>query len=119
MKKKKKIQYLVELSLTSGRLDASKIAAITKMLEKDKKELTYYYKALLRKREEETVTVIAAIDVPKSIALGFKKVFIDKDIAFLKDPKILAGLKVCFSDFVFDASFKTYFEKVRDAYEID
>ena len=117
MRKQKKIRHLVELSTTRGKLDPKKIAVITKTL--TRAELVVYHRLLLRKREEEKAYVYTAIDVPIPVVARLKKVFSEKDLVFLKDARILSGMKVKVGDLIFDASLAAYLEEIRRKYEVN
>lgn len=110
-----KIVYLVALSLTSGKLDPEKIVRIAKTL--TKRELAQYYKLLLKKREDEKAFVTTAVAVPADVAEKIAKLFPDKDVTFRSDSKLIAGLTVKVTDFVFDASLKRYLADVRKQYQ--
>lgn len=115
---RRKVRKLIALSLTEGRLDPKKIALVSQMLTK-RAELLYYYQLLLAVREKEKVVVTTAIAVPTFIAKRFTGLFAGRDVLFRKDPSILAGLAIQFSDFVFDASLKHYFAQIRKQHEIN
>lgn len=114
MKRRKKIEQFVKLSLTNGKLDPRKITFIAKAL--TKKELSLFVKLLRLRRREEKVVVTTAIEAPRPFVKRLRRIFIDKDTSFSEDPAIIAGMKVSFSDFVFDASIKGYLEKALDEY---
>lgn len=117
LKQKKKMRFLLALSLTSGWLDPRKIAFIAETLKR--KELKTYLLLLEKRLQEEKVTVITAIPATKIFMNRLKKLFSGKEIFFKRDPHMLAGMQVLFSDYVFDASFRYYLECVKRYYEID
>lgn len=117
MKKKKKLLKLLALSQTGDRLDPRKIEIIAKRL--TKKELSSYHQLLIKKRKEERVIITSAIAIPDASRLRLKSMFINKDAFFVKDPKILAGINVAISDFVFNASLRGYIDKMKKEYEIN
>lgn len=112
---KNKIKYLLLLSLTGGKLDPEKIARIAKTL--SRRELAAYYKMLLKMRAEEKAHVTTAVEIPEDVAEKIAKLFPDKDVTFLNDPKIIAGLTVKVTDFIFDASLKRYLADVKKEYQ--
>ena len=115
MKIQKKIKQLVKLSLTSGKLDGVKIAFIAKTL--SKKELGLYVHVLLKNRQKEKIEVTTAIDVPKNIQSKIEALFVNKDVFFLKDPSIVAGISVVLSDFIFQANIQSYLTEMKKQYE--
>ena len=117
MKRRKKIEQFVKLSLTNRKLDPKKISFIAKALAK--KELSLYVRLLRLARREEKVVVTTAIEAPKPFMKSIRNLFIDKDTFFFEDPAIIAGMKVSFSDFVFDATIKGYLERVKVEYGSD
>lgn len=115
MNTQKKIKHLVLLSQTTGKLDGDKILFIAKKL--NRKELVLYYKMLYKKRRQEKVIIKTAIDVPKSLVLRLKKLFSFKDIFFEKDSSQIAGFNAQIDDFIFDASLRGYFSRLRKSYD--
>lgn len=116
-KQKKKMQQKLKLSMTNGRLDPRKIELIAKKM--DRRELSEYYRLLVAKRAEEKVVITSAIQLPGTVAFELRKLFTDKEVFFETDPKIIAGLKVRFSDLLFNASLKDYLHIIKQQYTLN
>ena len=113
----KKAKYLAALSTTNGLLDPKKMAFIASKL--SKRELSIYLTLLRKIRVGEKVMVVTAIDLPRNLAVPFEEIFKGRDVLFLRDEAILAGLTVQFEDFVFDASIKTLLERMKKSHEVN
>lgn len=114
MKNKKRLQVLLQLSLTDGQIDAQKVAAISSML--SKRELTTYYKAIRKFHFEHSVDVFTPAALDKTVTEKLSELFEGQDVTFEIDPGLLAGMKVRVGDTVFDSSLQFTLEKVKDEY---
>ncbi len=108
--KNKFIKQLALASYTKNKLDQTKVNKIIKNL--TRLELKKYIKAIKNLEKQKVVYVYSSIKLNKLNVQEFKKIFTQKEIVFLEDKSLLAGIKVVNNDLVYENNLSNNFENL-------
>ena len=106
----KLIKQLAVASYTNNKLDQTKVNKIIKNL--SRLDLKKYIKAIKNLEKQKVVYVYSSIKLNKLNAQEFKKIFAQKEIVFLEDKSLLAGIKVVNNDIVYENNLSNNFENL-------
>jgi F0F1-type ATP synthase delta subunit len=107
----KQIKQLAQVSYTSGHLDVKKVNRITKLL--NRHELKTYLKYLKAFEKAKNVEInLTDIGLKTNLSKELRKLFPDKNVNFIEDPSLIAGLKIVDNDNIYDFSLKNTFKNL-------
>lgn len=105
------IKKLAEQSFTKGNLDTKKIKRITSLL--SKKKLKAYINFLKKLEDERLIRVFTPMDkVEDKITRRIRNIFPNKKIEYLKDPDLIAGLRIIDNDVVYEFNLKDSLDNI-------
>lgn len=104
------LKKLVQLSLTNGVLDKSKVLSFTSSLKR--KELKQYIKALKTFEKEQSIIVRAAFAPSDFDKKMFTSLFLNKHIVFETSPSLLLGIKIIDNDMEYELNLKNKLESM-------
>jgi F0F1-type ATP synthase delta subunit len=108
----KKIKKLAEHSFSNGKFDGKILTLVSSKLKK--KDLKIYIKALRNIREKRIVKVyIPNMGIlTESFRSSLKKFFNNKELLFIEDKSLIAGIRIIDYDIVYELNLKDSLENM-------
>ncbi|MCL4418554.1 F0F1 ATP synthase subunit delta [Patescibacteria group bacterium] len=104
----KQIVILAKRSFTKNNIDYKKVKSITRLLKRS--ELKKYIKILKSIEKKNTVYFSLPVEskdkISKDTLEYLKKIFPQKNIEYVFDPSLMAGIRILDNDLVYDFSIK-------------
>lgn len=108
----KQIAILAKRSFTKNNIDYKKVKSITRLLKRS--ELKKYIKILKSIEKKNTVYFSLPVEsrdkISKDTLEYLKRLFPQKNIEYIFDPSLMAGIKILDNDLVYDFSIKNTFK---------
>lgn len=112
---KDRVKLLVKESYTDGTLDENKVLSITESLKRS--ELKAFIKEIKKIERKRTVIVATPYVPSETEQRSLTDLFPGKNLEFLADSSMLAGLKIINDDLITDINLKEKLKKISDYLE--